>query len=481
MVRARPGDESRPRRRGLAAEPAAAAVSRPAPPKPSRRSRRRGRAGSRHDETAAANVLPAPMTTTVDDGEEPVIPRRRWDRRRLRLPVAAGFFAFLIFWNTANIRGDPLRPDFFLLADGFLHGRTWIDSSALLAPWDRIDIAGRTYFHAGPLSAILFMPLVAIWGVAAVATREGLVNSALGGLSVALCWTLVGRYGSRRLSDRLWVIALFALSTPLWWAATLGGVWHTAHLVATCVTLLALLEATGQRRAWLLGLLGGAAFLARAPTALALPFYAWLAMRPGGAPVTSLPRVTELGRGSLAMIGCLPALLFDGWYNAVRFGSPLDSGLSLAKQPAFLEPQRALGVFSLRHLSSNLDYFLWHLPTTGGNPPLVLRPDGMGLSVFITSPGLLLATKADWKDPVLRGAALTALLVLLPSLVFFGGGWYPLGFRYWLDALPFIMLPVASGARHGVGGGWKALIAFGALVSVWGMYSFMNVPIPPPQ
>ncbi|OLE67939.1 MAG: hypothetical protein AUI36_06070 [Cyanobacteria bacterium 13_1_40CM_2_61_4] len=174
-------------------------------------------------------------------------------------------------------------------------------------------------------------------------------------------------------------------------------------------------------------------------------------------------------------------MLFDGWYNAVRFGSPLDSGLSLAKQPAFLEPQRALGVFSLRHLSSNLDYFLWHLPTTGGNPPLVLRPDGMGLSVFITSPGLLLATKADWKDPVLRGAALTALLVLLPSLVFFGGGWYQLGFRYWLDALPFIMLPVASGARHGVGGGWKALIAFGALVSVWGMYSFMNVPIPPPQ
>ena len=123
------------------------------------------------------------------------------------MPMAVGLFAFLIFWNTANLRGDPLRPDFFLLADAFLHGRTWIDATALAAPWDRIDIGGRTYFHAGPLSAIVLMPLVAIWGVATIAPREGLVNAGLGGVSIALCWALVGRYGSRRLSDRLWIVA----------------------------------------------------------------------------------------------------------------------------------------------------------------------------------------------------------------------------------------------------------------------------------
>ena len=408
------------------------------------------------------------------------VPRRRHRSLRKRwVLIGVGLFAFLLFWNTANLRGDPLRPDYYVLADAFLHGRVWIEPTALLPTSDRVDMDGRTFVHFGPLPAILLMPLVAVWGAAALATREGIVNAALGGLSVALCWRLVDGHDSGRLADRVWIVALFALSTPLWWVVTLGGVWHTAQLVATCATLLALVEATGRRRPWLLGLLAGAAFLARFPTVMALPFYAWLAMQQRSVPHLGWPTTTEVRRGSLAIAGFVPAGLFTGWYNLVRFGSPLETGYRLVTACCpFFERELAKGFFSLRHLGKNLDYLLWHIPKMGDGP---LRPDGLGLSVFITSPALLLAAKADWRNPMLRWAGLTAVAVLVPSLVYYGGGWYQLGFRYFLDSIPFLMLPIASGARNGLGIGWKALIVFGAVVSAWGMYAFLHFPISVPQ
>src|SRR2546423_9474497 len=66
---------------------------------------------------------------------------------------------------------------------------------------------------------------------------------------------------------------LFALSTPLWWVALRGGVWHTGQIIATILTLGCLVELWGGRRPLLVGLLAGAAFLTRAPLAFAVPFY----------------------------------------------------------------------------------------------------------------------------------------------------------------------------------------------------------------
>ena len=74
--------------------------------------------------------------------------------------------------------------------------------------------------------------------------------------------------GSR---DRLALALLLGFSTQIWWVTTRGGVWHTGHLVATILTLLLLIELFGKRRALLMGLLVGAAFLTRAPVAFAAP------------------------------------------------------------------------------------------------------------------------------------------------------------------------------------------------------------------
>jgi hypothetical protein len=103
------------------------------------------------------------------------------------------------------------------------------------------------------------------------------VNAFLAAWSVAMCWWLLGRVGVRRTSDRGWLTALFGFSTQILWVTTRAGSGiRSVDRHDPDVRLL--IELFGRRRAWLIGLLAGAAFLTRAPLAFAVPVYAiWLA------------------------------------------------------------------------------------------------------------------------------------------------------------------------------------------------------------
>ena len=61
-------------------------------------------------------------------------------------------------------------------------------------------------------------------------------------------------------------------------------------------------------------------------------------------------------------MGLVPALVFFAWYNATRFGSPLESGYSLAVVPEFLLKLRDQGLFSPAHIPMNLEYLFLELP-----------------------------------------------------------------------------------------------------------------------
>src|SRR5258706_1607675 len=95
--------------------------------------------------------------------------------------------------------------------------------------------------------------------------------------------------------------------------------------------------------------------------------------------------------------GVLPSIVFFFAYNQARFGSPFESGYALATLPGWLEQVRAQGLFALAHVPTNLDYFLFHLPRPIAQFPF-FKPDGLGLSVLITSPGLLYAVRANWRE-----------------------------------------------------------------------------------
>jgi hypothetical protein len=368
----------------------------------------------------------------------------------------------VVYWLCAR-DFDAGRGDFFYLADAFLHGRTWLDFRP--GPNDVIIVGDRFYVPFAPFPAIALMPVVAILGAVTADQVESGINAILAAAGVGLCWMLLGRIGVPRLRDRVALTILFGFSTQILWVTTRGGVWHTGQLIATILTLICLIEVWGAQRAWLIGLLAGAAFLTRAPLAFAIPFYALMLDQ------RALLRSFPWRRWLALAAGVLPSIVFFFAYNQARFGSPFESGYALATLPGWLEQVRAQGLFALAHVPTNLDYFLFHLPRPIAQFPF-FKPDGLGLSVLITSPGLLYAVRANWREHRawwLLGAAIASLI---PTLLYYGGGWLQYGFRYFLDSVPFViaLCGIAAVYRGRIGRGWIALIAAGTLVMFVGVY-----------
>jgi hypothetical protein len=402
-------------------------------------------------------------------------------RQATLLGLAMSAIAFLVYW-VSNRAFDSGRGDFFYLAEAFLSGRTWLTTA--LGPWDVIPVDGRYYVPFAPFPAVALAPIVALIGAVPADQIESGINAALAAAGVGMCWWYLGRVGVPRLIDRLWLVILFGFSTQILWVTTRGGVWHTGHLIATLLTFACLIELWGRQRAWLIGLLAGAAFLTRAPLAFALPFYALLlepttravAAETVGGYIRSVRMRWPWRSWILLGVGFAPALVAFFAYNQIRFGTPLESGYALATLPPFLEAQRERGLFSPVHIPMNLDYFLVHLPMPIAEPPF-FRPDGLGMSVLITSPGLLYALRADWRRPRAWWLAGATLAVLVPTLLYYGGGWLQYGYRYFLDSVPFVMgLCGLAAAKEGViTAGWKVLIAFGVVVMAIGVYWAYNL------
>jgi hypothetical protein len=382
----------------------------------------------------------------------------------------------VIYW-LCNRDFDAGRGDFFYLADAFLHGRTWLD--VRLGTNDVIVVDGHFFVPFAPFPAVALMPLVALMGPVQADQIESGVNALLAAAGVGMCWWLLGRLRVPRLEDRFWLTLLFGFSTQILWVTTRGGVWHTGHLVATILTFACLIELWGRQRSVLIGLLAGAAFLTRAPVAFAIPFYALLLDTPaqsllpveaGGYVARATGAIPWRSWAGLAL-GVLPSLIAFFAYNQLRFGTPLESGYALATLPPFLEPLREQGLFSPVHIPMNLDYLFVHLPQPIDEPPF-FRPDGLGMSVLITSPGMLFALRADWRDPKAWWLAGAAIAVLIPTLLYYGGGWLQYGYRYFLDSVPFViaLCGLAAAYRGRVGWGWRILILLGTVVMALGVY-----------
>ena len=58
------------------------------------------------------------------------------------------------------------------------------------------------------------------------------------------------------------------------------------------------------------------------------------------------------------------------------------------------------------------------------------------------------------------------MLVLIPTLLYYGGGWLQYGYRYFLDSIPFIwaICGLAAVYRGGVSWPWRAVILVGLVV-----------------
>ena len=339
--------------------------------------------------------------------------------------------------------GAPTVYDYYgRLADAFVHGRYWLLEDP---PWLNELLScgdGRWCVAYPPLPAILSIPLLPF----GTATAQDLVSQLCGGASAGVLYLALRAYGAPRLVAIAGAL-LSAFGTTLLFTSADGRSWYAAHAVAMLFTTIAFLIAARGGPAWGVGAAIGLAALARLPVAAAAPALALLVARRGDAQFrTAFVRVVA---------GGLPFLLVYVAYNIARWGTVTDAGYARLTEGDFFFDH---GLFSLAYLPRHLYAIFMEPPDLVPNVWYFLRPRFVGTSLFLVTPAFLFvfAGLQDARRSLLVGAtALAAGLALLPDVTHGTVGFAQFGYRFSIDAQPFLVA-LALGGDALRGGVWRS-------------------------
>ncbi len=369
--------------------------------------------------------------------------------------VALVLFFALAAYLASSGGADTLYNNYVRLADAWLHGRVWVMYAG--PGIDALPYQGHLYIIEAPLPAVIMLPFVMLFGVAA---NQALVCVACGAIAVTAGYVMLGRLGVSQ-TVRAWVLAFFAFGTSLWWCSAFGAVWMFAHVVAVMFAMLGLVEWYGKRRPWLLGALFSCMALCRFPMALAaLPFLVWL--------LWETPSRDRLRALAGAVAGALPLFALYAAYNEMRWHTAFDIGYT---NWYHLDPagERTGSPFRLSYLPLNLYSFFLLAPAYMQKSPWFV-PTGIGIALTFSSPGMALAFLAPARNREALMLWTAVGLTWLPSLLYYVNGAEQFGMRHSLDFLPFLLPLVARGLSRSPTVFSHALIAISIVVNAWGLW-----------
>jgi hypothetical protein len=378
--------------------------------------------------------------------------------------------AFAIFLGVTMLlyASNPRVPDAYkhhvYVADAWLHGRTWVEG---YPPHyhDWITVDGKVHSPFGPTPAMLLVPFVWWWGTA---LNMNVFSMAVAGVNAALCWLLLLDVGVGRRRAAMGTLA-FAFGTVNWFTAIIGTTWFLSHLCVELFLLLALREVFNRGRSILVGAAFGFAVLSRVNVATAAPAMLLLLIdrqtdRRG---IGAFFGLEAFRRAVLFGVGLALVLALELGLNYVRFGNPFETGYGLAAQVYIAN--RTYGWYDWRYLPRHLYVSLFKGWEYVEEFPY-LKPSPEGLSILLTSPILLYAFAAPWRDRTVRLLWLAVVLTAAALFPYFYQGWVQFGYRYLLDALPYGIILVALGLADGRRGAQTLLLELSALSNALGVY-----------
>ena len=278
-------------------------------------------------------------------------------------------------------RQTPYNND-VLLADAIAHGHLWVDRHDTTI--DSLAYRGRNWIIEGPVPALLMVPFAAVWHEAANQTTEALV---LCMIAMLAAYRLLRRRLGLSERKTLVLLAFMFAGTDLWWCSMLGDVWFISHTAAVAFTFLALGEAFGKKRGWLVAAWAVLAFGSRFSMVLALPLYGallWMDASP------------EQRRQRLIDFGGVVALGFSLWIarDVTQYGTWRDLGYTLFyRQDPWGQPEGS--PFRLAYLPYEIWSYFLQAPVLAEYRQLALWPifkiDTRGIALTWTSPALVLA------------------------------------------------------------------------------------------
>lgn len=359
------------------------------------------------------------------------------------------------------------------LAYSILHGHLWIDWPGRII--DAAEYHGQHYGVDGPFPVVFVLPLALLYGASANQTIPSIL---LGALDVGLGWILLQRIGVA-LAPRIWLTLFLFAGTDLWWCSMLGDVWFFAHVVAVGCTFLILIELTGRRRGWLVGLLTVCAFETRFTLALAAPFYAYMLVsgelaRAAGVERPHFDRWRALRSYVLVLLG--GAAIWVA-YNEAMWGTLVDIGHTLYyHQDSWGHPTGS--PFNISYLPYQLYSFFLQAPVfvewlqVAQWPYFKVDPHGVALT--FTSPALVLAFLAKGRRQLIVPLWIVIVMVASPAFLYYLNGWYQFGMRHALDFEPYVLILMGLAVRERMPRWGAVLCVYSALVGLWGVW-YWNV------
>jgi hypothetical protein len=401
--------------------------------------------------------------------------------------------------------GHPSQaPQFVYQADAWLHGHASIAPPLIDNEWAKLErvrltdgrevegrrMTTRPMFHtvtgeelalaevkAPPVSTTWYMsfppfPTLLMLPSAAISGRAGndvLPTVIIAALILPLALLLLRRLGEAGLSlrtrrDDLWLVAMLAFGSVLFFSAVQGKVWYTAHVVGIVLALLYAWASIEAKYPILAGLALGAAALTRTPMAFMFPLFVLEAWR------MRTPLARTLARFAAPV---LAFAVIGMAYNYARFHAVTEFGHTYldVRQQAQIEQW---GLASGHYLARNLAVAFTLLPEWLGHAPWI-QIGGHGLAMWFTTPLLLVVLWPRDKPVIHRALWLTIALVAIPSLLYQNSGWVQFGYRFSLDYFVFLLMLVAIGGRP-LTVLAKTLIVLGIVINLFGAYTFDRDP-----
>ena len=421
-------------------------------------------------------------------------------------------------------------PHFVYQADAWLHGQVSVDGPLPNDDWaiveevvldndthvegrrmvtrpkfktldgEELDIARvkqtvthRAYVSFPPVPSLLMLPGVLVDGRHANDVIPTLLVAALILPLAFLVLRRLARAGLSQRSERddLWLVAMLAFGTVLFFSSVQGKVWYTAHVVGVALALVYSWASIEAQRPVVAGVALGLAALTRTSMAFMFPLFLFELWRMAAKAVAATEPAASAsinlreGRAAMRRAIIKPLVRFaipiaafaivGIVYNYVRFHSPTEFGHSYLALGDFRPVRQQLqienyGLASYHYLARNLAVAFTLLPEVLPKAPYV-QVSGHGLAIWVTTPVLLYLLWPRERNALHFPLWVTTLFVAVPSLLYMNSGWVQFGYRFALDYIVFLMMLLAIGGRP-LTKLAKALIIAGIVVNLFGAFTF---------
>jgi hypothetical protein len=393
-------------------------------------------------------------------------------RRQPEILLALGAFAVYCVASGSMLLRQSQAPHFVYQADAWLHGRLDVGDPPNYNDW--VHYGGKWFVSFPPFPAVLMLPFVAINGLA---FNDVFFTVCIAAINVGLLFGVLRAWRDAEKGDRTnrelaLLTIFFAFGTVYFYSSIRGEVWFTAHVVGVTLTLIYIRASLGTRHPIVAGLALGCAAVTRANLAFAFPFFLIELNAVTGKSEVPLQQRLRMALPKLVQFGLAGAVVLAAalWMNHARWGSWTEFGHGMLFNNRVNRRIQEYGLFNLRYLQDNFPAAFLMLPEIRTDP-LHISYSLHGMSMFVTTPLLMLVPFALKRTRTMLALGTAAFVAAVPGLVYMNDGWQQFGFRFSIDYLPYLFLILALG-RAAIQGFPVVLGIAGIVVNAWGASTF---------